>query len=166
MPLIKHFLRVSDKLFFFSWQSVVDDWIESYKQDRDIALLDLINFFIQCSGCRGTEHGNKLYRINLTYKCVLMQMLVKMGKTLGLVFLVCMVCIEILSAFRITWFKACLSRATHSLSQFPVIVLKCTNPHRDTLLVSSRRQKSSTPGRWIFISPFCVFPIFLIAKNQ
>uniref|UniRef100_A0A8C0H6Q3 Cohesin subunit SA n=1 Tax=Chelonoidis abingdonii TaxID=106734 RepID=A0A8C0H6Q3_CHEAB len=34
--------------------SVVDDWIESYKQDRDIALLDLINFFIQCSGCRGT----------------------------------------------------------------------------------------------------------------
>uniref|UniRef100_A0A674H9Y9 Cohesin subunit SA n=1 Tax=Taeniopygia guttata TaxID=59729 RepID=A0A674H9Y9_TAEGU len=31
-------------------QSVVDDWIESYKQDRDIALLDLINFFIQCSG--------------------------------------------------------------------------------------------------------------------
>uniref|UniRef100_A0A670J930 Cohesin subunit SA n=1 Tax=Podarcis muralis TaxID=64176 RepID=A0A670J930_PODMU len=35
-------------------ESVVDDWIESYKQDRDIALLDLINFFIQCSGCRGT----------------------------------------------------------------------------------------------------------------
>ncbi|XP_056597588.1 cohesin subunit SA-1a [Triplophysa dalaica] len=35
-------------------QSVVDDWIESYKQDRDLALLDLINFFIQCSGCKGT----------------------------------------------------------------------------------------------------------------
>uniref|UniRef100_A0A8C5Z174 STAG2 cohesin complex component n=1 Tax=Marmota marmota marmota TaxID=9994 RepID=A0A8C5Z174_MARMA len=34
-------------------QSVVDDWIESYKHDRDIALLDLINFFIQCSGCKG-----------------------------------------------------------------------------------------------------------------
>uniref|UniRef100_A0A673YE91 Cohesin subunit SA n=1 Tax=Salmo trutta TaxID=8032 RepID=A0A673YE91_SALTR len=34
-------------------QSVVDDWIESYKNDRDIALLDLINFFIQCSGCKG-----------------------------------------------------------------------------------------------------------------
>ncbi|KAB0372077.1 hypothetical protein FD755_015869, partial [Muntiacus reevesi] len=33
--------------------SVVDDWIESYKHDRDIALLDLINFFIQCSGCKG-----------------------------------------------------------------------------------------------------------------
>uniref|UniRef100_A0A4W5JWT1 Cohesin subunit SA n=1 Tax=Hucho hucho TaxID=62062 RepID=A0A4W5JWT1_9TELE len=33
--------------------SVVDDWIESYKNDRDIALLDLINFFIQCSGCKG-----------------------------------------------------------------------------------------------------------------
>ncbi|KAF4117237.1 cohesin subunit SA-1a [Onychostoma macrolepis] len=35
-------------------QSVVDDWIESYKQDRDLALLDLINFFIQCAGCKGT----------------------------------------------------------------------------------------------------------------
>ncbi|TWW74884.1 Cohesin subunit SA-2 SCC3 -like protein 2 [Takifugu flavidus] len=34
-------------------QSVVDDWIEAYKNDRDIALLDLINFFIQCSGCKG-----------------------------------------------------------------------------------------------------------------
>ncbi|XP_067889327.1 cohesin subunit SA-2-like isoform X2 [Heterodontus francisci] len=34
-------------------QSVVDDWIEEYKQDRDTALLDLIIFFIQCSGCRG-----------------------------------------------------------------------------------------------------------------
>ncbi|MGH0172611.1 UNVERIFIED_CONTAM: hypothetical protein FKN15_063863 [Acipenser sinensis] len=34
-------------------QSVVDDWIESYKHDRDMALLDLINFFIQCSGCKG-----------------------------------------------------------------------------------------------------------------
>ena len=34
---------------------MVDDWIESYKQDRDIALLDLINFFIQCSGCKGTH---------------------------------------------------------------------------------------------------------------
>ncbi|MFT7796092.1 cohesin subunit SA-2-like isoform X2 [Arapaima gigas] len=34
-------------------QSVVDDWIESYKHDRDVALLDLINFFIHCSGCKG-----------------------------------------------------------------------------------------------------------------
>uniref|UniRef100_H3D2L2 Cohesin subunit SA n=1 Tax=Tetraodon nigroviridis TaxID=99883 RepID=H3D2L2_TETNG len=34
-------------------QSVVDDWIEAYKNDRDMALLDLINFFIQCSGCKG-----------------------------------------------------------------------------------------------------------------
>ncbi|KAM9264726.1 cohesin subunit SA-2-like [Cariama cristata] len=34
-------------------QSVVDDWVEAYKQDRNVALLDLINFFIQCSGCQG-----------------------------------------------------------------------------------------------------------------
>ena len=32
---------------------MVDEWIEAYKQDRDTALLDLIQFFIQCSGCRG-----------------------------------------------------------------------------------------------------------------
>ncbi|XP_046906414.1 cohesin subunit SA-2a isoform X1 [Hypomesus transpacificus] len=38
-------------------QSVVDDWIESYKHDRDVALLDLINFFIQCSGCKGAVSG-------------------------------------------------------------------------------------------------------------
>ncbi|KAG9492281.1 hypothetical protein GDO78_000671 [Eleutherodactylus coqui] len=34
-------------------QSVVDDWIEAYQADRDAALLDLINFYIQCSGCQG-----------------------------------------------------------------------------------------------------------------
>uniref|UniRef100_A0A4W5NRK1 Cohesin subunit SA n=1 Tax=Hucho hucho TaxID=62062 RepID=A0A4W5NRK1_9TELE len=37
--------------------SVVDDWIEAYKNDRDMALLDLINFFIQCSGCKGVVSG-------------------------------------------------------------------------------------------------------------
>lgn len=40
-------------LFLMYLQSVVDEWIEAYKQDRDLALLDLINFFIQCSGCKG-----------------------------------------------------------------------------------------------------------------
>ncbi|KAM7182219.1 cohesin subunit SA-2-like isoform 2-T3 [Macrochelys suwanniensis] len=34
-------------------KSVVDDWVEAYIQDRDVALLDLINFYIQCSGCQG-----------------------------------------------------------------------------------------------------------------
>uniref|UniRef100_A0A8C5LXQ0 Cohesin subunit SA n=1 Tax=Leptobrachium leishanense TaxID=445787 RepID=A0A8C5LXQ0_9ANUR len=34
-------------------QSVVDDWIEAYQEDRDVALLDLFNFYIQCSGCQG-----------------------------------------------------------------------------------------------------------------
>ncbi|XP_076097858.1 cohesin subunit SA-2-like isoform X2 [Mytilus galloprovincialis] len=36
-----------------SLQSLVDDWIESYKNDRDSALLELIQFFIQGSGCKG-----------------------------------------------------------------------------------------------------------------
>uniref|UniRef100_A0A672M465 Cohesin subunit SA n=1 Tax=Sinocyclocheilus grahami TaxID=75366 RepID=A0A672M465_SINGR len=40
-------------------QSVVDDWIESYKTERDSAVLELINFFIHCSGCFGT------YTVNL-----------------------------------------------------------------------------------------------------
>ncbi|KAK7154357.1 hypothetical protein R3I94_007635 [Phoxinus phoxinus] len=34
-------------------QAVVDDWIDAYTVDRDTALLDLISFFIQCSGCKG-----------------------------------------------------------------------------------------------------------------
>ncbi|KAM9483946.1 cohesin subunit SA-2 isoform 1-T2 [Salvelinus alpinus] len=34
-------------------QAVVDDWIEAYITDRDSGLLDLISFFIQCSGCKG-----------------------------------------------------------------------------------------------------------------
>ncbi|XP_078787390.1 cohesin subunit SA-2a isoform X4 [Oryzias latipes] len=38
-------------------QAVVDDWIEAYKQDKDSALLGLINFFIQCSGCKGAVSG-------------------------------------------------------------------------------------------------------------
>nr|XP_046261059.1 cohesin subunit SA-2 isoform X2 [Scatophagus argus] len=34
-------------------QAVIDDWIEAYMTDRDSSLLDLISFFIQCSGCKG-----------------------------------------------------------------------------------------------------------------
>ncbi|NXN97423.1 STAG2 protein, partial [Rhinopomastus cyanomelas] len=34
-------------------QVFLDGWVEAYKQDRNVALLDLINFFIQCSGCQG-----------------------------------------------------------------------------------------------------------------
>ncbi|XP_076331165.1 cohesin subunit SA-1-like isoform X2 [Tachypleus tridentatus] len=36
-----------------SLQCVVDDWIESYKQDRDTALLNLMQFLVECAGCRG-----------------------------------------------------------------------------------------------------------------
>uniref|UniRef100_A0A8C5LZH0 Cohesin subunit SA n=1 Tax=Leptobrachium leishanense TaxID=445787 RepID=A0A8C5LZH0_9ANUR len=46
--------EVNYQPFFFSpMQSVVDDWIEAYQEDRDVALLDLFNFYIQCSGCQG-----------------------------------------------------------------------------------------------------------------
>ncbi|XP_068130150.1 cohesin subunit SA-3 [Hyperolius riggenbachi] len=34
-------------------QILVDDWLDSYKKDRAPALLELINFLIQASGCKG-----------------------------------------------------------------------------------------------------------------
>ncbi|KAI8772558.1 cohesin subunit SA-2 isoform X3 [Biomphalaria glabrata] len=34
-------------------QAVVDDWIDSYQKDKTIAVLELAQFFITCSGCRG-----------------------------------------------------------------------------------------------------------------
>ena len=34
-------------------QTVVDDWIESYRQNREAASLDLMQFFIRSSGCKG-----------------------------------------------------------------------------------------------------------------
>ncbi|XP_037670737.1 cohesin subunit SA-3 [Choloepus didactylus] len=35
-------------------QSLVDDWLDSYKQDQDAGFLELINFFIRSCGCKGT----------------------------------------------------------------------------------------------------------------
>ncbi|XP_060029377.1 cohesin subunit SA-3 [Erinaceus europaeus] len=35
-------------------QSLVDEWLDSYKQDQDAGFLELINFFVQSCGCKGT----------------------------------------------------------------------------------------------------------------
>lgn len=35
------------------FQTIVDEWIENYKQDRDMALMVLMQFFINASGCKG-----------------------------------------------------------------------------------------------------------------
>uniref|UniRef100_F7APK5 Cohesin subunit SA n=1 Tax=Equus caballus TaxID=9796 RepID=F7APK5_HORSE len=35
-------------------QSLVDEWLDSYKQDQDAGFLELVNFFIQSCGCKGT----------------------------------------------------------------------------------------------------------------
>ncbi|XP_066268081.1 cohesin subunit SA-1-like isoform X2 [Branchiostoma lanceolatum] len=51
------------KLGKSAMQSVVDEWIDSYKQDRDMALLDLIQFFIQCSGCKGVVTAEMLHNM-------------------------------------------------------------------------------------------------------
>lgn len=58
-----------------SAQSVVDEWIESYKQDRDLALLDLINFFIQCSGCKGrTEPKYRSSEKSVVSRCQILSL--------------------------------------------------------------------------------------------
>ncbi|KAK2186468.1 hypothetical protein NP493_199g04022 [Ridgeia piscesae] len=46
--------------------SVVDDWIELYKQDRDTALLDLIQFFIRCSGCKARITAHMYHNLEHT----------------------------------------------------------------------------------------------------
>ncbi|KAJ8282907.1 hypothetical protein COCON_G00054260 [Conger conger] len=33
--------------------TVVDEWLDSYKQEKEAGLLELINFIVQCCGCRG-----------------------------------------------------------------------------------------------------------------
>lgn len=35
-------------------RAVVDDWIESYTTDKENGMVDLIQFFVQCCGCKGT----------------------------------------------------------------------------------------------------------------
>lgn len=47
-------------------QAVVDDWIELYKQDRDTALLDLIQFFIRCSGCKARITAHMYHNLEHT----------------------------------------------------------------------------------------------------
>ncbi|KAG1934625.1 cohesin subunit SA-2 [Pimephales promelas] len=34
-------------------QTVTDDWLDEYRRDREAGLLELINFIVQCSGCKG-----------------------------------------------------------------------------------------------------------------
>ncbi|XP_054836474.1 cohesin subunit SA-3 [Eublepharis macularius] len=34
-------------------ESVVDEWLESYKEDRELGFLELLNFLVQSCGCRG-----------------------------------------------------------------------------------------------------------------
>ncbi|KAA0709804.1 Cohesin subunit SA-1 SCC3 -like protein 1 [Triplophysa tibetana] len=33
--------------------TVIDDWLDEYRRDKEMGLLELINFVIQCSGCKG-----------------------------------------------------------------------------------------------------------------
>ncbi|XP_032187595.1 cohesin subunit SA-2-like isoform X3 [Mustela erminea] len=44
-------------------QTAVEEWVRSYKEDRELALLDLISFFVQCCGCEGMVTA-ELYQSN------------------------------------------------------------------------------------------------------
>ncbi|XP_004400049.1 PREDICTED: uncharacterized protein LOC101382317 [Odobenus rosmarus divergens] len=46
-----------------SVQTAVEEWVQSYKVDRELALLDLISFFVQCCGCEGMVTA-ELYQSN------------------------------------------------------------------------------------------------------
>lgn len=46
-----------------SVQTAVEEWVRSYREDRELALLDLISFFVQCCGCEGMVTA-ELYQSN------------------------------------------------------------------------------------------------------
>nr|XP_039258564.1 cohesin subunit SA-2-like isoform X1 [Styela clava] len=54
--------------------AVVDDWIEAYKADRNEALLDLIQFFINASGCKGTVTPEMLREASEGFQDVIKRM--------------------------------------------------------------------------------------------
>lgn len=73
----------------------MDDWIDSYKQDRETALLALMQFFISASGCKGRitaemqtnmEHADIIRRMTevMFYKHVLAKLYISIlnGKKL------------------------------------------------------------------------------------
>lgn len=42
---------------------MIDDWLDEYRRDREAGLLELINFVVQCSGCKGdVRHKRKRHR--------------------------------------------------------------------------------------------------------
>lgn len=42
---------------------MIDDWLDEYRRDREAGLLELINFVVQCSGCKGdVRHKHKRHR--------------------------------------------------------------------------------------------------------
>jgi cohesin complex subunit SA-1/2 len=49
-----------------SMQSIVDDWIELYKKDKDTAMIDLIKFLIRCSGCKAANSNTNTGAIRIS----------------------------------------------------------------------------------------------------
>ncbi|XP_072600095.1 cohesin subunit SA-2-like isoform X2 [Vulpes vulpes] len=65
-----------------SVQTAVEEWVQSYKEDRELALLDLISFFVQCCGCEGVVTA-ELYQSNQG-KSVVHKMTEKFDQETGL----------------------------------------------------------------------------------
>jgi len=42
-----------------SMQSIVDDWIETYKKDKEAAMCELIKFVVRCTGCKAKSVNAK-----------------------------------------------------------------------------------------------------------
>jgi len=53
-------------------QSVAQDWVEVYKNDRDTGLLQMFQLFIQSSGCRG--HIDEEMQANMEFAEIIRKM--------------------------------------------------------------------------------------------
>lgn len=53
-------------LYHINLQSIVDQWIEQYKDNRETALVALMQFFINASGCKGKISEDIQYPVDHT----------------------------------------------------------------------------------------------------
>ncbi|CAK6959104.1 cohesin subunit SA-2 [Scomber scombrus] len=117
-------------------QMVIDDWIEAYVTDRDTSLLDLISFFIQCSGCKGVVTAEMCQ--SKEDSDVMSKMVEKLDEVAGLQYKKFLAFPWILT---VTW-----PMDTQDSVEYPLI-------------------QSGPYGRW-FHSEFCDFVSVLVAQCQ
>lgn len=102
------------KLSNWLLQTVVDDWLDDYKQDREEGLLELLNFVIECCGCKGksysllsdysptyrkqaVQHSSTRFSINIVLaiiRCMLKCKVMESLKPLKRVYLIILLCLR------------------------------------------------------------------------